>query len=195
VTVATVTKAGPPLFSEDHVSRGREGQARAHEILGVAESVFLDLPAAGLSEVPHRDINDRCLELVESQRPDWVLLPFGWDLHSDHREVFQSAMVALRPQGAGCGVRRIACYETVSETHWAAPGVEPAFVPNWHVDITSTLQRKLAAAREMASELKPFPHERSLEALESLARTRGTAVSIEAAEAFVIIRELGCLGR
>lgn len=189
VVVVTVTKAGPPLFTDEFVRQGREEQARAHKVLGVSEALYLDLPAAGLSEVPHGEINAKCCDLVESLGPDWVFLPFAWDLHRDHREVFQSFMVALRPQGAGRNAKRIACYETASETHWGPAGVEPAFDPQWFVDITKTLGRKLEAARGFVSQMKDFPHERSAEALEALARMRGSSVSLEAAEGFVIVRE------
>lgn len=189
LSVATVTRGTEPLFSEETVARGRQEQARAHRILGVSEAIYLDLPAAGLDGLLHREINERSLEVVESTRPEWVFLPHGWDLHRDHREVFQSFLVALRPQGPGAGVRRIACYETVSETHWSAPGLEPGFHPQWYVDITSTLERKLEAVRAFASQVREYPHERSVEGVEAQARRRGVTVSVDAAEAFVIIRE------
>lgn len=44
--------------------------------------------------------------------------------------------------------------------------------------------------REYASQLRPFPNERSLEALEALARLRGATVHRHAAEAFVTVREV-----
>ncbi len=192
VTVATMTVGVPPLYSDDFVQKERAEQAKAHEILKVAANLYGDLPAAKVSEVPHSEVNDKCCQILKTHSPDWVFLPYAWDIHRDHRELFQSFMVALRPQGAGSQVKRIACYETVSETHWSAAIVEPAFNPQWSVDISAVLDRKLAAAREFGSQLKPFPHERSIETLEALARMRGSTVSVEAAEAFVIIRELGC---
>ena len=41
-----------------------------------------------------------------------------------------------------------------------------------------------------ATEMRPWPHARSLEALEHLARWRGAQVGVEAAEAFCLLREL-----
>jgi len=40
------------------------------------------------------------------------------------------------------------------------------------------------------SELKEFPHPRSLEAISALAKMRGAAVGVEAAEAFRLVREI-----
>ena len=39
-------------------------------------------------------------------------------------ETFDAAMVAMRPDGRRHRVDHILCYETVSETHWAAAGIE-----------------------------------------------------------------------
>ncbi len=189
VTVATMTKAWEPLFTADILRDGRREQAEAHEILGVAGNIYADLPAAGVAELPHRDVNAKCIEIVESVRPERVFLPFVWDLHRDHRELFQSFMVALRPQGPGRLVGRIACYETVSETRWGASGLEPAFEPQWYVDISLTLERKLKAAAAFKSQIQQYPHVRSPRALEALARMRGSTVSMEAAESFVILRD------
>lgn len=188
VTVATMTTA-VPLYSEEEQRRLRSEQARAHNILGVKDSLYADLPTAGVSGIPCHEVNAKCLAAVESAAPDWLFLPFALDLHRDHRDLFQAFMIAARPVGPGRALKRIACYETVSETHWAAPYLETSFQPQWFVDISSTLERKLSAVREFESQMRPFPDERSPEALEALARSRGTSLSIEAAEAFVIVRE------
>jgi LmbE family N-acetylglucosaminyl deacetylase len=81
-------------------------------------------------------------------------------------------------------------YETVSETNWNAPYVTPSFVPNVFMDIEATLARKLEAASMFASQIKAFPHERSIETLRALAIVRGTAVHLRAAEAFVLLRNV-----
>jgi LmbE family N-acetylglucosaminyl deacetylase len=99
-------------------------------------------------------------------------------------------MVAMRPDGRRHRVGRIACYETVSETHWAAPGIEANFDPNWYVDISETLGDKVAAMREYASQLAEGIPARSIEAIESLARFRGSVAGMGAAEAFWMVREL-----
>ncbi len=81
--------------------------------------------------------------------------------------------------------------ETLSETNWNAPGVTPAFVPSVFVDISDFLAIKLASFACYRSQVRAFPSERSSEALEALARLRGATAHRSAAEAFMLIREVG----
>ena len=71
-----------------------------------------------------------------------------------------------------------------------ALGVNSECSPNWFVEITSTLERKLAALSAYATEMRPWPHPRSLKAVEHLSRWRGATVRVEAAEAFMLGREI-----
>jgi LmbE family N-acetylglucosaminyl deacetylase len=58
------------------------------------------------------------------------------------------------------------------------------------VDISDTFAAKRAALEAYHEEMRPWPHPRSLEAVEHLARWRGATVGCEAAEAFVVLRQL-----
>jgi N-acetylglucosamine malate deacetylase 1 len=66
----------------------------------------------------------------------------------------------------------------------------PSFVPSVFVDISAQLERKLEAMRLYASQKRDFPHERSLAAIRALAMLRGSTVHREAAEAFVLVRQV-----
>ena len=114
-------------------------------------------------------------------------MPHPGDIHRDHQEVFAAALVAARPNGPRHPARILA-YETLSETNWNAPYLSPAFQPQVFVDVTTTLEAKIEAMGRYASQLRPFPNERSLEAIRALAALRGAAVHRHAAEAFVEIR-------
>jgi LmbE family N-acetylglucosaminyl deacetylase len=128
--------------------------------------------------------------LIERVRPARVFLPFPGDRHEDHRQVFDAAMVAMRPNGRGHRVSSICCYETPSETHWTAPGVGPPFEPGVYADIADTLDTKLAAMRCYQSQLAEGIPARSIEAIEAMARFRGSIVGFGAAEAFAMVREI-----
>lgn len=142
-----------------------------------------------MAEAPHADLNAALIEVFDDVRPDVVFVPFTGDLHLDHQRIFSSTLVAGRPSSAWTP-RAIYAYETLSETNWNAPYVTPGFAPNVFVDISEHLEAKLAAMAEYASQLKPPPHERSLEALRALATLRGATVGYAAAEAFVLVREI-----
>ena len=190
VTVVVVTKGEPELFDPQLIERGRQEARLAHSYLGVKDTVFLDFPAARLDQVPHHTLNRAILEVLQEKRPDIVFVPFLGDVHLDHRLVFDSTMVAVRPTG-DIQVKEVYAYETLSETNWnASQGIYPAFEPDFYIRVNHYLERKLEAMRTYSSQLRQFPHERSLEAIEVLAKRRGTAVGVNAAEAFITIRRL-----
>ena len=87
-------------------------------------------------------------------------------------------------------VKQLLSFEVASSTEWQPPGSGQAFQPNWFVDVTAQWQRKQEALMAYANEMRPWPHARSLRAIEHLARWRGAQVGIEAAEAFCLLRHL-----
>jgi LmbE family N-acetylglucosaminyl deacetylase len=189
IHVVIVTTGAPPLFSAEDARNTRVETKKANEVLGVTEVHFLDLPAAKLDTIPHHEINAGLTNLVAQIRPDVVFVPFVGDLHLDHHLVFRSSLVALRPAVAGAH-ETIYAYETVSETNWNGPYLTPGFIPNTYVDITHFLDLKLEAMTKYRSQIREYPNERSLRVLRALAEHRGGTVGVEAAEAFVQIRQL-----
>ena len=98
--------------------------------------------------------------------------------------ISESCLVSARPFGNK--IKKIFVYEILSETEW---GIKP-FTPVAYVDIAETLKDKLRAMSCYKSELKKYPHPRSLEGITVLAKKRGTESGLLAAEAFMIIREI-----
>jgi LmbE family N-acetylglucosaminyl deacetylase len=100
-------------------------------------------------------------------------------------------MVATRPS-PDSSVRTLMCFETASSTEWAAPFQGGVFAPNLFVDISTTLDKKVAAMRMYAdtymSEVQPYPHPRSYEAIEVYAKRQGVVSGMEAAEPFMLLR-------
>jgi LmbE family N-acetylglucosaminyl deacetylase len=189
VDVLVVTRGAPEMYAEDQIKQLRKELDAAHAILGVTAVNFLDFPAPKLDLVPAHELADAIAKQIESVRPAAVYIPHRGDLHSDHRCVFAAALVAVRPIGDAV-VRRVLSYETLSETEWAAPVAEDAFLPSVFIDITEFLEKKKLALSAYRSQLKEFPHPRSLQTVECLARVRGSTVGIQAAEAYQLIREI-----
>jgi len=191
---AIVTKAREPMFSRELIETGRAEAVRADKILGVKKTIFPDIfPAALLDTLPHSEVNAGIRKLIAEVDPEILFVPFYGDLHIDHRLIFESALVACRPNGQKIP-SRIYAYETLSETNWNAPGLTPAFAPNVFVDISDFLELKLQALEIFASQMQPFPNERSIEAIKALAIHRGATVNRRAAEAFVLIRNISDSG-
>ncbi|KOP26756.1 GlcNAc-PI de-N-acetylase [Hapalosiphon sp. MRB220] len=189
VYVVTMTQGCPSEFEKEVIQKEKQEALAAHKLLGVKETIFLSLPAAQLDTIAHRDVNRELIEVCKKVQPDIMFIPFNGDIHLDHQIVFLSALVAARPI-SNFAPHTIYCYETLSETNWNAPYVTANFVPNVFIDISAYLEIKLQAMQIYASQIKPFPHERSVEALRALATLRGCTVGRFAAEAFYLVRQV-----
>ncbi|SEQ20875.1 N-acetylglucosaminyl deacetylase, LmbE family [Lachnospiraceae bacterium NE2001] len=189
VYVCVVTKAFPPLFSDDIVEQARKECREADKFLGVIETSFLDFPAVTLETIPRYELNGGIQKIIQRVKPDEVYLPHRGDMQLDHKMIVDAAMVALRPKYAH-RISRIYAYETLSETGWDIPNTVNEFIPTVYEDITDTLEKKLQAMNIFQSQLADFPAARSLGAIEALAKFRGATVNVMAAEAFSLIREI-----
>ena len=176
----------------DHVEelgRRRSAALAAAHILGANTPRFLDLPDNRLDSVEALTLAQAVEKEVERVRPRVVYTHHAGDLNIDHRCTHEAVMTACRPQPS-LGVVTVLQFETASSTEWRAPSSFSAFQPDWFVDISSTLDIKLRALEAYSEELRTWPHARSREALEHLARWRGATIGREAAEAFVLGRHI-----
>ena len=177
VAVAVVTGPGEgehPVFPRGAWDTVRAEARLAMDALGVRELWFDNQPAALLADLPKHALNRAVQALIERARPEVLFVPHPFDLHKDHREIFDAASVTWRPvHDVGRNIREIYAYEVLSETAWNAGGIEPGFVPNVWIDIAATLQTKLRALAAYQSQLRPFPDARSVEAAEAFVLVRG----------------------
>lgn len=160
----------------------------AASALGAASVQFLDFPDNAMDSVPLLSIVQALEARLRLIRPDTVYTHFGGDLNIDHRLTYQAVLTACRPQ-PGQPVQRIYCFEVPSSTEWAAH-IEPAFRPVLFVDTSSVQPQIEAALHCYATELRPWPHVRSLHALQVRQQWRGSCVGMQMAEAFMVEREL-----
>lgn len=189
VYVCVVTKGKSPLFNDEFIEQGRKECRKADKKLGVKETIFLDFPAVMLETVPRYEFNGKISEVVNSIKPDEVYIPHRGDMQIDHQMVVDAAMVAVRPRGNNYP-KRVYAYETLSETGWNIPNIVNEFIPTVYENITDTYEVKLEAMAIFESQLSVFPEARSIGAIEALAKYRGATVSVKAAEAFSLVREV-----
>ena len=174
----------------DHVeelSRRRSSAIVAASTLGANPPQFLDLPDNRLDSVAMLSLARAVEEVVERIRPDTVYTHHAGDLNVDHRCTHEAVMTACRPVST-CPVKTVLCFELPSSTEWRSAAAAPGFDPTWFVDVGQTLELKLAALSAYEEEMRPWPHPRSLQAVEHLARWRGATIGSTAAEAFVLAR-------
>lgn len=194
VYVAVMTGPGEnehPIIPRSGWDIVRAEAGEACKILGVKKLIFREIPAVLVSDEPTWKVNREVASVLDEVQPDVLYVPFPFDLHQDHRHLYYACSVAWRPSSStGFNIKEVYAYEVLSETHWNAPYLEPGFLPNIWIDISQTLETKLAALSCYKSQMRKFPDVRSVEAIEALARLRGAQMSMHAAEAFVLIRRL-----
>ena len=196
VTVCIVTSPQPPVYVYTDGLIEKNGWPHriypeiknAHELLGVKETLFLQFPCVLLEQHPRHAVNGAISKVVQSVKPDVVFIPHFGDMQKDHAVVSEAVMVAVRPKYPHVP-RFVYAYECLSETEWSIPHAANTFLPNTFVDISDYLEKKLAAMACFTSQLGQFPNPRSIEAVEALARLRGSSSGFRAAEAFSLIRE------
>lgn len=170
----------------DEAERARLHQAArdAQTILGAASLSLFDFPDNRLDSIDLLDLVKVVEGLLARHRPSIVYTHFADDLNIDHRRTYQAVMTACRPL-EGSSVESLLCFEVPSSTEWS----NCPFTPNWYVDISGTLEKKVRALEAYAGEMRPFPHPRSIEGTKHLAAWRGATAGFMAAEAFVLARK------
>jgi LmbE family N-acetylglucosaminyl deacetylase len=185
VSVLVVSGHLPPLYPQDAFETTRREAEAAFASMGVHHHEFMQVPATLVHATPIAELNGRISKFVRNASPEWVMLPFP-DRHIDHRWIFDASVVACRPVHAEAPTTVLA-YETLSETHWNVGGIEPSFNPDFYVDITDFMDRKIEALSCYASQVNNAPS-RSLEATRALAKFRGSQNGCGYAEAFKVVR-------
>ena len=161
----------------------------AGKILGVTSVRLLNFPDNRMDSVDRLEVIKIVEEQIELVKPETVVTHHSGDINIDHQITHQAVVTACRPQPKEL-VRRLLVFEVPSSTEWQPPNTSPVFRPNWFEDVSKTLERKLQALEIYAEEMRTWPHSRSLQAVEHLARWRGSSVGCEAAEAFILLREV-----
>jgi LmbE family N-acetylglucosaminyl deacetylase len=187
VWILIMSRGKKGMYSEERIRNVRNEALKAHKILGVKETRFLDFSAPELDLVSISELSQAISKVVNELSPDTVFLPHRGDIHHDHKAVFHAGLVATRPV-TGSSIKKIFSYETMSETEWAAPFGDEAFIPDYFMNISDQFATKLEAIKCFKSQLRDFPSSRSLKAIEALANMRGSTVGFTHAEAFMTIR-------
>lgn len=176
-------------YPAELVSSLEKQARRAGEVIGFTSLQFLQLPDQRLDTIPLIELTQRLEGVLDEIGPDTVYTHFPEDVNTDHGLVARGAWTACRPY-ARPRVRKFAVFETPSSTEWAwsMPGTD--FRPSLFVDVTDTLEAKIAAMECYETELRDYPHPRSSRALRERAAYWGSHIGRRAAEPFIVLREV-----
>ncbi len=185
VVTSVIACEGESLrYSEAEVGLEQHARAAA-DVLGVRDVRFLRFPDQHLDTLTLTDVITPIEAIVRELQPRVVYCQYGGDINRDHELLFKAILVAARPTEP-C-IEAVYAFDTASSTEWAYPR---SFAPDTWIDISSVLDKKLAAMRCYESELRDYPHPRSLEALTHKAKAWGNQCCLDAAEVFMTVRRI-----
>ena len=157
---------------------------KANEIIGIKKVFIENLPDNSFDSIPLLDIVQVVEKYKNLIKPDIVFTHYENDLNIDHRLTYQAVITATRPM-ENESVKEIYSFEILSSTEWNYP---LSFSPDIYFDISDTLNYKIKAMDCYKSELRKYPHPRSLEGIELNAKYWGMRVGKKAVEVFKAVR-------
>lgn len=159
----------------------------AAEIIGFRNVYLEKLPDNRFDSVSLLDIVKKIEKYLHKCKPEIIYTHHGGDLNIDHRKTYEAVLTATRPINGNEYPKEIYCFETVSSTEWNFEYTN-CFKPNCFIDVTQFLDFKLKAMDCYVSELREFPHPRSIENLIASSKKWGSVIGVKYAEAFEVVR-------
>ncbi len=159
-------------------------------VLGVKHIFYGELPDMKLDVTPHIEINKVIENVIITFQPTMVFTHFIGDVNKDHRQVYESTLVACRPVAEQC-VKKLFLYSVPSSTEWNVQPATNIFLPNWYEDISGEYaEAKYRAMECYRTELREYPHPRSIQYLRTADTAEGNRVGLLAAESFILLRAI-----
>lgn len=164
---------------------------RNYEINSVNNSYIFDgfynieLEPAGLDKYSMSELICKTSEVINLIKPDIIILPYRYDIHSDHKIVFD-CLFSCTKSFRYPSIKMVLSMEIPSETDFASP--ENSFAPNYYVDISEQLDKKIEIMKTYDNEMDIHPFPRSIQNIKALATVRGATAGVKYAEAFMLIK-------
>lgn len=174
-------------FSRERVVSRNEEIEKVAEMFGFDSVTKLDYPTMSLTSSSLLTMVPKISEVFSAIQPEIIYCLNRSDAHSDHRVLFDATMACTKSFRYPF-IKQVLLYECISETEFAPALPEKVFLPNYYVDISSFMERKLEIMQVFESELGSHPFPRSLQNLKALATFRGATAGVEYAEAFQMIK-------
>jgi len=168
------------------IEKLRKDATKAGRILGVKKIEFMNFPDNEMDRISNLEITKAVESVIEDYKPEIVYTHSQYDINVDHRAIYYATITATRPSKNN-NIKEVISFEVPSSTEWYFPS---NFSPNIFVDITKELNAKLNALKAYTTEIRNFPHPRSVEALIAIAKRWGSVSGFRAAEAFSLVRQL-----
>ncbi|EGK8089993.1 PIG-L family deacetylase [Campylobacter sp. CNRCH_2014_2849] len=157
---------------------------KANNLLGIKKVFRKFFPDNAFDKIPLLEIVKSIEEVKNEIKPNIIFTHYEKDLNIDHQITYKATITATRSLQEE-SVKEIYSFEILSSTEWNYP---LSFQPDVFFDISETLDLKLKAMSFYQSELRNYPHPRSLEGIKINAQYQGMRVGLQYAEVFKSIK-------
>ena len=160
---------------------------RANKAVGVKDIKYFDLPDNQFDKKPLLSLVKIIENEIKQFKPKKIFTHFYNDLNIDHQYTSKAVLTAARPQDKD-SVSEIFFFEINSSTDYQINSDGLQFKPNYFVDISKTLKSKKKALETYKSEMRNYPHSRSIKAVINRNISIGNSIGLGPCEAFQIAR-------
>lgn len=200
-TVAKLIKQGYDAYtlilSGGKTSRGeidekeilvlKDEMNKANDIIGIKKVYQLNFPDNAFDSIALLEIVKEIEKIKNEIKPEIIFTHHIGDMNIDHQITHKAVLTATRPMEDEC-VKTIYSMEVPSSTEWNSFDSKTVFIPNIFFEIEETIEVKIQAMAKYSSELREYPHPRSLKHIKELAKVNGTKVGLNYSENFMLVR-------
>ncbi|OQS42500.1 PIG-L deacetylase family protein [Chromobacterium haemolyticum] len=176
-------------FTEERVRSREDEIERVSKAYGFHDVHRFSFASMQLDQLPKSDLVGTLGGLIKKLGVQTLYVPYRNDAHSDHAAVFD-ACASCSKSFRYPSVTSVRVYETLSETEYGLKPEDPGFRPNLFIDIADFIDKKLEIMSFYAGEMAEFPFPRSEVTLRALSQLRGSQCGANAAEAFMLLKEI-----
>lgn len=177
------------IWGKERIDQRQLEIEKVASLFGFKKTIKLNFDTTKLDQLPLDKLTEEISHAIKEIKPEIIYLHNRSDVHSDHRISFDAIISATKTFNHPY-IQRVMMYETISETEFAPAVQENAFMPNYFVDITEYIDKKIEIMKIYKSELKEHPFPRSERNIRALATFRGAQCGVNSAEAFMILKEI-----
>lgn len=163
---------------------------RASDVIGFSSITNFDFPDNRMDTVGRMDLAHAVRSVIAKTEPRVVFTHHPGDYNWDHTQTFDAVMMAARINPPEFAPAEIRTFEVLSSTERSWQDPSRAFHANFYEDVGNSIDAKKLALSYYRTEYRPYPHARSIEAVEYLARCRGLEAGVAYAEAYHLVRRV-----
>lgn len=173
-------------FNENDLKQLQFETREAAKYTGIKNIEFGSFPDNKMDTVPLLDVVKKVEEFVTKYKSEIIFTHHKGDINIDHLLTFKAVMTATRPL-PGTKEIQIFASEVLSSSEFGSS--DQRIVPNVYFRLSrEDIKNAMDALACYKTEIRSWPHPRSIKALEVNSLLRGSECGVEYAEAFEVMR-------